>query len=167
MKKISKLILAGVMSVLFLTGCDSKGELKSSSQIAVGKKLDNITLKDQFDKPHTLTNDTKKVIFVFQKDTGHLVKGYLNTKPADYMDKRAIRFIADVSPMPAVIRDYVAMPDLRKYAYPVMLITDKEFARRFKNKTNEAVITVVTLDNLTIADVKRVSTEAELQKAID
>ncbi len=167
MKKISGLILATALSSLLLSGCSTKEEVQNQSQIAVGKKLENVTLKDQFDKPHTLTNDTKKVIFVFQKDTGHLVKAYLNKQPLEYMDKRAIRFIADVSPMPALIRDYVAMPDLQKHGYPVMLITDKELAKRFKDKTNEAVITVATLDNLTITDVKRVGTEAELQKAID
>lgn len=167
MKKTIKIIMSASLSALFLAGCNTKTEPSGASQISVGKKLENVTLKDQFDKPHTLTNDTKKVIFVFQKDTGHLVKAYLNTKPLDYMDKRGIRFIADVSPMPSFIRDYVAMPDLQKHGYPVMLITDKEIAKRFKDQSNEAVITVATLDNLSIMDVKTVSTEVELQKAID
>lgn len=167
MKKISKLFLITVLSALFLVGCGKKDEAQSASQIAIGKKLENITLKDQFDKTHTITNETKKVIFVFQKGTGHLVKAYLNTKPTDYMQKKAIGFIADVSPMPGFIRDYVAMPDLRKHNYPVMLITDKEVAKHFKDETNEEVITVVTLDSLVITDIKKLTTEAELQKAID
>lgn len=162
-------------ATLLFAGCskeisdqnDSAQGANGSAKIAVGSRLEPFTLKEQFDKPHTLGEDTKKIIFVFEKATGHLVKEYLDTKPADYLQRRKILFVADVSPMPSLIRKYVALPDLREHQYPVMLIYDEAFANSYKNKKFADKVMIVTLDKLVVKGVKFVSDAAELEKEIE
>ncbi|EFK95717.1 hypothetical protein LDC_2265, partial [sediment metagenome] len=38
----------------------------------------------QHDKIYTLKDDTKKVVFVFSKGMGHIVKNYLSQQPENF-----------------------------------------------------------------------------------
>ena len=98
----------------------------------VGSSID-FTLPDQFGNAHTLPKETQKLIFVFTKDTGHIFRTWMGQhESADYLDKRRAVAVADVSGMPTVILNTFAMPDFRKSAYPILLIYDKQMARRLK-----------------------------------
>jgi len=167
MKRIIVFIVASVL--LLLTGCNSKDSASKvgSSGIKVGAKIDIFTLKDQFDKPQTLKQDTKKIIFVFKKPVDHTVREYLNAQKNDYLIKRKIVFVADVSPMPSLIRDYIALPDLRKRDYSISLMYDENFANLFKYSNRAEEIMILTLDNLVVKEVKFVKTAKELQSEID
>ncbi len=174
MKSIFKIVL--VFSVVLLSGCSSKVEEKPTVEInsgviapniVVGKPIKSVTLKDQFDKTGTIKPDTKKIIFVFAKSTGHLVKEYLNTKPNDYLTKKHTVFIADVSGMPSMILKYMALPDLKKHKYSIYLIRDEKISEGFKNSKYKDYIMVVTLSNGTVKGARFVTTAKELQSAIE
>jgi hypothetical protein len=160
------LIILGAAALFFINGKDNYDATKYSAsatdKINVGSKI-AFTLPDQFDKAHTLTDETKKVIFVFAKDTGHTVKTFLKQQEKDYLNKRNAIFVADISPMPTVIRNTFALPDLRKSAYSVLLIYDKEIAKKFKDETKADKIAVVTLNKGKIEAVKYISTADELK----
>ncbi len=174
---IKKTLLAlSITSSLILIGCGNK-EVKPHEKVTIekgqitpkveiGSKLE-LSLNDQFDKPHSIKADTKKVIFVFTKATGHLVKEYFNTKPTDYMEKNHIQFVADVSPMPKVILDYIAIKDLKKHKYPIMLIRDEKIAPNFKNEANSEAIMIVTLDKQKVTNVKFVSNIDDFKSEIE
>jgi hypothetical protein len=175
MKK--NILTAAILTALFtFSGCGNKevtphekvtiekGEIAPA--IVIGKEL-KVELNDQFDKPHTIKDDTKKVIFVFTKATGHLVKEYFNTKPLDYMEKNHIQFIADVSPMPKVILEYIALKDLKKHKYPIMLIRDEKIAPNYKNNANSEAIMIVDLDNQKVTGVKFVSNIEDFKNEIE
>jgi len=74
------LIVIGVGGLFLVNGKDnydaSKFSVKTTNGINVGSTIE-FTLPDQFNKSHSLTNDTKRVIFVFAKSTGHTVREYL------------------------------------------------------------------------------------------
>jgi hypothetical protein len=161
------LILVSVSLLLFGFGGCSKKDNNNVSSLKIDSKLDNVTLKDQFDKPHSITIDTKKVIFVFQKATGHTTKEYLNKQDVNYLSSRDIIFIADVSPMPSLIKKYVAIPDLQKHKYPILLINDEKISNLYKDSKNEDKIVVVELDKFKITKVSYALTEDELKKLID
>ena len=166
-----------LMAVMFLfTACSKEvkphekvtietGEV--APKIIIGDKIGELKLNDQFDKPHTIKEDTKKVIFVFTKATGHLVKAYFNTKDVDFLEKNHIQFVADVSPMPKVILEYIALKDLKKHKYPIMLIRDEKIAPNFKNSTNDEAIMVVNLDKLKVTSVKFVSNIDDFKSEIE
>jgi len=68
--------------------------------------------------------------------------------------------------MPTVIRNTFALPDFRKSPYSVLLIYDKEIAKKYKNSIDANKIIIVTLDNKKITKVQTVTNEEELKKAL-
>lgn len=138
-----------------------------TNEITIGKKLKNITLNDQFDKPVSLTDKTKKVVFVFKKASGHTARGLLDSKPDDYLLNKDVAFIADISGMPSIIASMFAIPDFQKHKYPVMLIKDEDVAKKFKNEKYEDYITIVDLNNFKITGITLVSTAEQLEKILE
>jgi hypothetical protein len=160
------LLVVGVVTLFAVNGKDnydaSKYSASATDGINVGSKLD-FTLPDQFDKAHSLTNDTKRVILVFAKSTGHTVKAFLNKQDSNFLSRRKTLFVADISPMPTVIRNTFALPDLKKSNYSVLLIYDKQIAKSLKNEQEADKIAIVTLDNKVVKSVDFITTEDELR----
>ncbi len=144
----------------------SKYQASATKGLHTGSKL-SFTLPDQFDKAYTLTDKTKKVIFVFAKATGHTVKEFLKKQDKSYLPSRNTLFVADVSGMPTIIRNTFALPDFKKSAYSVLLIYDKAIAKSYKDENKADKISIVSLQNGDIKDIKYVSTEKELKAALE
>jgi hypothetical protein len=162
--------------VLLFAGCGNKVEEKPAEKVTsgkvapaieIGKPFESGTLKDQFGHEGRVTPDTEKVILVFAKATGHLVKEYLNKKPADFLAEEHVVFIADVSGMPSIIFETMALPDLKKHAYPIYLITDESLSAKFKDPKHTDQIMIVDLDDGVVEEVVFVTTEKDLEEAID
>jgi hypothetical protein len=166
---IIAILVVGVGTLFAINGKDNYDPTKyhttATNGINVGSKL-SIKLPDQFDKTHEVTNDTKEAIFVFAKATGHTVREYLKQQPKDFLPSRHALFIADISGMPAVIRNTFALPDFKKSPYSVMLIYDKNIAKILKNDKNADKITIAKLKNKEIVSIKYISTEDELKKEL-
>ena len=172
----TKIVAALFGVALFFSGCGNKVEEKPVVEIKegrvapaveIGKPFLSGTLKDQFGKEGRVTDDTEKVIMVFAKSTGHLVKEFLNTKPNDYLDKEHIVFIADVSGMPSMILKYAALPDLQKHKYSIFLIRDEKISKKFRNDKYKDYIMVIDLDDGRVEEVEFVTTAKDLEEAID
>ena len=144
----------------------SKYFAKASNGLKVGSKLE-FKLPDQFDKAVELKDNTKQVIFVFAKKTGHTVRELLKKEPKSYLPSRNTIFVADVSAMPTVIRNTFALPDFRKSPYSVALIYDENIAKVYKNGIDADKIIIVSLDNKVISKVKMLNGEDELKKALN
>jgi len=171
-----KLMAAIFASVLVISGCSNKVEEKPvvkiekgsiAPAIEIGKKFEPGTLKDQFGKEGTVDENSEKVIMVFAKSTGHLVKEFLNTKPENYLDEHKVIFIADVSKMPSMIFKYAALPDLQKHKYPIYLILDESISQKFKNDKYKDYVMVIDLDHSIVKEVEFVTTAKDLEEAID
>ena len=173
MKKILYIFIAA--TIFIFNGCgDQKVDNPNiqnisslTSEITVGKKIQNVTINDQFDKPISLTSKTKKIIFVFKKASGHTVRNFLDSKPDDYLANKNVAFIADISGMPSIIASMFAIPDLQKHKYPVMLIKDEDAAKKYKNEKYEDYITIVSLNNFRITSITLVSTAEQLEKILN
>jgi len=173
---MKRLILGFVTVSLLLSGCGDKLESKEkvtlnsgtiSKGIIIGQKLEDFTFNDQFDKPVSLTNSTKKVMFAFSKPTGHLIKMYMSDKKPDYLTSRDIIFIADISGMPSIIAKMFAIPDMQESKYPILLIKEKERAMRFRNENHKNEVMIITLKNKIVQNVKFISNEKDLKIEID
>ncbi len=162
-------IIAGG-TLFFINGKDnydaSKYQATATNGLNIGSTI-AFTLPDQFDKAQSLTADTKKVVFVFAKATGHTVKEFLKQQDKEYLTQRNTLFVADISPMPTIIRNTFALPDLKKSAYSVLLVYDQAISKAFKNETQAEKIAVVTLNNGTVETVKYISTDAELKAELN
>jgi len=139
----------------------SKYSASVSSTMSPGSTVD-FTLPDQFDKAHTLSNDTKILLLTFSKNISHTIRDFLKSQPADYLSSRNAFYVADISPMPTVIRNAFAMPDLKKSNYPVLLMYDKEIAEKFRNDDKKDLIMVVELNSKKIEKISFTKDAKEL-----
>ena len=137
-----------------------------NSPFGVGSSI-SFTLPDQFDKAHSLSPDTKKLIFVFTKATGHTFKSYMSDKPASFLDKRKIVAVADISGMPTVIFNTFALPDFRKSSYTLLLIHDKNMAKRLKENRDTKKIVVMSLERGKVTKIDYATDEKSLGKLIE
>ena len=164
---ILTVVAAGTL--FFLNGKDTYDASKYSATLSNGLKEGSTiayTLPDQFDKTQTLDDSIRKLILVFAKDTGHTVKEYLKAQPADYLAKYHTAFIADVSPMPVVIRNTFALPDLKRQHYSVTLIYDKKISEDFKKDAKTDQIAVATLNSKKIEKIVYLKSIEELKTAL-
>lgn len=170
MKKIAlSLVLAGFL----ISGC-SKSDVKVdtnavtfdsgvvSSKITIGSKLEPLSLNDQFDKPQQVDENTKRLVFVFKKDTGHTMREYFKTKTPEFIADNHIVMVADVSKMPSLIKEFVAIPDLQESKYSILLLDNEEFSKTFQNEANINKIMIVELDNLEVKKVVFLATTEQL-----
>ena len=131
----------------------------------VGSTLE-FTLPDQFGKQHTLENDTKKLVFTFEKDAAHIMKDFLQQEEKGFLNKQSALYIADISPAPVFIRNAFIIPDLKKSPYPVLLIYEEETAKNFRYDSKSEAIKIVTLENKTVTDIRFVTTLQEFEEAL-
>ncbi len=131
----------------------------------VGSRID-FALPDQFDKSKSLSADTKKLMFVFTKPTGHIFRSFMAYQGDEFLAKNKIVAVADVSAMPTVILNTFAMPDFRKSPYSILLIYDKNMAKKLKEGQAVDKVIVMTLDNKKVVKVDHASNEAELAKLL-
>ncbi len=138
---------------------------KATNGLNTGSDID-FALPNQHDEVISLSDDTKKVIFVFAKSTGHIVKQYLSTQPSDFLESKDMLFVADISPMPVAIRNLMAMPDLKKSTFSVLLTFEPTLIQPFMDESKKDKIIIVSLDNKKITNVVYVTNEKEFLEAI-
>jgi hypothetical protein len=138
---------------------------KSTNGLKVNSEID-FALPDQHDKIYSLNSNTKKVIFVFSKPMSHIVKNYLANQPKEFLSSKNMLFVADISPMPVAIRNMVAMPDLKKSKYSVLLMFKPDLAKTFIDENTKDKIIIVNLENKKITNITLAINEEELIDAI-
>jgi len=162
------IVLVGVF--FFLKGKDTYTKEQSSVSVSDGLNIGSTivyTLPDQFGTTHTLDDSIHTLIVVFAKDTGHTVKTYFGTQSADYLAMHHVSFVADISPMPVVIRNTFALPDLKTQPYSVNLILDGAIADSFKKGAKVDKINIVTLNNKHVQKIEYVETAQQLKTIIE
>ena len=164
------LLVAAAGVLFFLKGKDTYEGHTSSVSLSDGLNVGSTityTLFDQFGKPHTLDDSIHTLILVFAKDTGHAVKAFLGAQSADYLSVHHAAFVADISPMPVVIRNTFALSDLKTQPYSVNLILDEAIATSLKKGAKVDGITVVTLANKQVEKVDYVEGAEALKVMIE
>ena len=164
-----KKIFFALLLSLSIIGCSGNTEELSNIKPALvkGATLSSLKLNDQFGKAHSLPSDTKLVIFAFSKDMAHTCNDFFATKQPNYLETHHALFVADVSAAPSLIRSMFIMPGLKDLKHTVLLFEDKTKAAPFRAKVDTEKITIVTLENGTITKTTSLTTDKELQKAIE
>ena len=138
---------------------------KATNGLQVGSKLE-LKLPDQFDKTNTLTNDTKKLIFAFSKNTGHITREFFGKQDKEFLNNKKALLVADISKMPLFIRNTFAMPDLKKSPYNILLIYDGKLAKEFEKGIDKDKVIVVDLNNKEVTKVNYASNTKELEELL-
>lgn len=134
----------------------------TSKGLNVGSKME-FTLLDQFEKAHTLNDETKKVIFVSSRDPGHEVRRFLRRQPSDFLTSRNAFFVADMTAKPTAIFNAVTIPELQKSPYASLIVHNPDVSKQFSDEKNIDKIVVISLKNKVITAVDRVQTREELK----
>ncbi len=164
---IALVIGAGIFYVLNSKD-DYDGSQYSASvadKFIVGSEVD-FTLPDQFGKKHQLSNDTKKLIFTFARDSSHIMVDFLKQEEKGYLNKQSALYIADISTAPVIIRNLFILPELQKSTYPVLLIHEEDVAKKFRYDAKKEAIKIVTLDNKAVTNIQFVATLKEFEEAL-
>lgn len=163
-----KNIILGLVTALFLIGCsgDKQVAVNVEPALVTGKALD-LKLNDQFEKAHTLNASTKKVIFVFSDDMGHLTNDYFATKEVSYLSDNNTQYVADISGAPSLIRSMFIMPGLKDYKHTVLLLSEKEASAPYRSGVDSEKIVVAYVENGSITQIKSISTKDELIAVIE
>ncbi len=159
---MKKILLILVMALSFI-GCSDE-KITIEPKAVVGKSLESLQLKDQFDQQKSINADTKKVIFAFSKDMGHMSNEYFHTKESTFLADHKTVFIADVSGAPSLIRSMFIMPGLKDFKHTVLVIDDESISASYKNAGKEERLMVLVVDNFIIKSIHYISSEAKLAK---
>ena len=73
-------------------------------------------------------------------------------------------YIADITGMPGIITSLIAMPKMKAYPFSVLLVDD---TNKGLFPVQEDMISVISLDNGKIKDIKYVKTADELGKILN
>lgn len=127
----------------------------------IGDALPTITLEDQFEKTHTVSTQSKRIIVAYDKSMSDILKEFLLNKEGDFLKKNQTVYIGDISGMPYLISRFFAIPKMQKYPFSILFLDEKN-QKYFSKK--EEMITVYTLENGKIKNLSFISTKEELTK---
>jgi len=163
-----KKIIAGLLTALLFLGCSAKTEEANvEPKLVVGMSVSDMNLNDQFEKPHSIDADTKKIIFAFSKDGAHTCNDYFATKAPSYLEDNNVQFVADVSAAPSIIRSLFIMPGLKDFKHTVLILDDKAVAAPYRAKMDTEKIVVASIKNLKITNLQTINSEKELIEQIE
>lgn len=166
-----KKIILGLLVSLLVLGCSgNENQLNAvpvEAKLVINKSLSNLTLNDQFGKAHTLSSDTKTVIFAFSKDMGHLCNDFFVTQDIKYLENNQAIFVADVSAAPSIIRSMFIMPGLKDFDHRVLVLDNEDTASSYKEGLDAEKIVVVNLDNNIITNITTANSINELRAIIE
>lgn len=162
-----KIVIALFLTALMFIGCSSKEttEAPMKAKLVVESTL-ALELNDQNEKAYSLEQTTKKVIFAFSKDVGHVCNDFFATKSATYLEDNNAVFVADVSSAPSLIRSMFILPGLKEFKHKVLVLDDENMALSYKENQNTEKIVIAVVENKIIKTIKSISTIAELEKEI-
>ncbi|EFU70823.1 conserved hypothetical protein [Aliarcobacter butzleri JV22] len=135
------------------------GVVAFANPLTVNNSVPELKIKDQFEKEHTLDSNVKTIIFSATKDESTTIKEFLNSKGNDFLTTNHIVYVADITGMPSLITKFIALPKMKNYSFPILLI-DEENKVLFPVEKDK--ITIITLDNSKITDVKYIKTTEDL-----
>ncbi len=130
-----------------------------ANSLTIGNDLPTLTIKDQFEKDFTVDANIKTIIFSATKTEGTTIKEFLLTKDKDYLTTNKTVYIADITGMPSLITKFIAMPKMKDYPFSVLLVDE---ANKGLFSVKEDMISIISLENGKITDIKYVKTAEEL-----
>ena len=133
--------------------------LAFANNLQVGDKLPTITLNDQFEKTHTVAQDTKKILVAYDKDISGLLKDFLLAKEGTFLNDNNAVYIGDIRGMPSLISKFFAIPKMKKYEFSILFLDENHEAKFAKE---EEKITVYTLENGKVTSVSYASNADEI-----
>lgn len=135
------------------------------AHLAVGAKLKEMPLLDQFGKKESIKNTTKKIIFAFNKDSAHTCNDLFSEESPAYLSQHQAQFVVDLSSAPSLVKSIFIYPKLKEFKHQVLLLQGSPAPYRAEVDTQQIII--LHLEDATITKITTISTKDELKSAIE
>ena len=130
-----------------------------ANTLTVGSNIPTLTIKDQFEKDNIVDENIKTIIFSATKTENTTIKEFLQSKDKELLATNKAVYIADITGMPSLITKFVAMPKMKNYSFSILLIDE---ANKTLFPVKEDMISIISLENGKVIDIKYIKTAAEL-----
>jgi len=102
------------------------------------------------------------LVVSYEMSPGKAVNGYLEKKPADYLETKRAAFMANIHGMPAIGR-FFALPKMKRYPHRILLADSETLLERHPVK--EGRVTVFSFDAKgAITGIRHLDPEKELDE---
>lgn len=141
-------------------------ELEAGGERVVGPgdQLEPYVFEDQFGKEQTIAPETDLVLMSFEMELSKSIHKFLEDKDPNYLAQHHAQYIADITPMPAIITWLFAGPKMRDYKFPILLADDDSFAPKYPKKEGKIVAFKLGKDR-TVEKVSYYDSMEEVDKA--
>lgn len=148
-----------LLPLTLMAGCASRPAVEP---LAIGSQVDFSMLEDQHGRAFTHERNMQTLLFVDSMDGKDLVRDVLDELHLSCLEGGRVVYLADISGMPAIISKLVAVPRMRKYAYPIWL--DYTGVATDQLPAEEGAVTYVHLKGAAVQSIDFVD-EAETLRA--
>ncbi|PIE40767.1 MAG: hypothetical protein CSA49_06770 [Gammaproteobacteria bacterium] len=107
-----------LIGLVTLVACGSKPDV---APLKIGSEVDFTLLENQYGKPFPFEEELELLIFADDMEaSSHVREAIQRVAPECYEQGRLV-FVADISGMPKMISQMVAVPKMRDYGFPIWL----------------------------------------------
>jgi|GEM_PF-6260446 hypothetical protein len=136
----------------------------AAADLRVDGRLQPFVLQDQRGQDHPVDAGTRLLLFSRDRSLTRMAFRVLDREGGSYLAERHACFILDISAMPSVIAWAVARPRMRRHPFPLLLDVGPGPTRNLP--TQAGMLTLVYLNQLKVEQIAYVSSEAELDRAL-
>lgn len=119
--------------------------------VAAGQSVPELRLKDQHDRAGQVDADTRLLLFAPDREGSDIAHAVLDALGGETLARAGVRYVADISAMPALVTRLLALPKMRDYTYSVLL--GREAADTAFLPRRAGQITLLGLDAGTVTEV--------------
>jgi hypothetical protein len=122
-------------------------------------------LEDQHGELRRIDESARGILLSRDMTGGDFVKTALAEDGLHRLETAGVRYVADVSRMPSLIRKTFAEPAMRKRPYPILLDRDGAATKDLPRADERAVL--VVLDRLAVVRVDELDSAGAVRAALD
>ena len=165
MKKITYAILILIIILASIQfGFNSKEDSSNSgvataSVLKIGDTIPTYEIKDQFEKIHVMSPDSQTIFVAGDMDSYKILRDYLITKEEGFLKANKANYLADITGMPSLVSEYIALPKMKEYTFSILLLSEAQTSS-FTTKTD--ILTAYILRDGKVSDIKFIKDAAEL-----
>ena len=132
---------------------------------AVGSVIAPATLLDQNDKPHRIDESVRIIFFAREMEGGKVIRALLDEEGPEYLVKQRAVYVADISDMPRLVANMLALPKMREERpYPTLLDRDGKTTAPYPSE--EGRVTILLLDRLRVKAIHYRGSVGGLREAV-
>ena len=142
----------------------SLGILKANP-LVLGSIFSIDSWQNQHEEEVKITESTERVYFLSDMTASKILHAELEEKKKGYLNSISAVVFSDIHKMPSIITSFIALPKMRSYSYPILLITDEETGKIFPQESEK--ITLIKLKNKKIISIEFLENIEDLRKSMN